>query len=59
MNPWVAIVAKYGIEFAIDLARIINDKSNPTAEDFSKLKLKYGTKEADDYLLSSAELKPE
>lgn len=59
MNPWVQIVARYGLEFAIDLAKIIEDKTNPTPEDFQKLKVKYGTKTADDYLTVPAEAKPE
>jgi hypothetical protein len=50
MNPWVAIIAQYGIEFAIELSQIIAAKTDPTAGDFKALKLKYGSKSAADYL---------
>lgn len=58
MNPLIPIIAKYGLEFTIELVRLLNDKTIPTPEDFQKLKLKYGTKTADDYLVP-AESKPE
>lgn len=50
MNPWVAIIAQYGIEFAIELSQIIATKGDPSPEDFKALKVKYGSKTAADYL---------
>lgn len=50
MNPWVSIIAQYGLEFAIELAKIIEDKTDPTSADFQALKAKYGTKTADQFL---------
>lgn len=43
MNPWVIIVATYGLQFALELAKIIEDKTDPTAADFQALIAKYGT----------------
>lgn len=43
MNPWVLIVANYGLPFALELARIIESKGDPTAADFEALIAKYGT----------------
>lgn len=50
MNPWVAIIAQYGVEFAIELAALIKAKTDPTPEDFLALKTKYAAKTAADYL---------
>lgn len=50
MNPWIPIIAKYGIEFAIQLAALINNKTEPTAQDFIALKDKYASMKAEDYL---------
>lgn len=44
INPWVAIIAAYGIQFAYDLSKTIEDKTDPTPEDFLALITKYGTK---------------
>lgn len=43
MNPWVTIIATYGIQFALELAKIIEEKTDPTAADFQALITKYGT----------------
>lgn len=43
MSPWITIVATYGIQFALELAKIIEDKTDPTAADFQALIDKYGT----------------
>ena len=43
MNPWISIVATYGIQFAFELAKIIESKGDPTSEDFLSLIQKYGT----------------
>lgn len=50
MNPWVTIIAQYGLQFAFDLASIIKDKTDPTAEDFQALIAKYGTETLDQKL---------
>lgn len=50
MNPWVGIILQYGMEFAIELAKILENTGNPTAQDFTDLKAKYGAKTADSYL---------
>ena len=51
MNPaWVAIIAQYGLEFAIELAKILENKNNPTSADFQALKDKYASKTAAQYL---------
>lgn len=47
MNPWITIVAQYGLEFAIEFAKAIND---PKAQDFAALGVKYGTKSPETYL---------
>jgi len=43
MNPWVMIIAQYGIPFAFDLKKLIEEKNEPTAADFAALVGKYGT----------------
>lgn len=43
MNPWVSIIANYGLQFALELATIIKNKIDPTPEDFQALIAKYGT----------------
>lgn len=42
MSPWVTIVANYGLPFAIELAKLIAEKKDPTADDFRELGRKYG-----------------
>ena len=50
MNPWIAIVAQYGLQFALELAQIISSKSDPTPDDFKALITKYGTETLDEKL---------
>ena len=50
MNPWIPIIAQYGLEFAIELAAILARKTDPTPEDFTALKTKYASMTAADYL---------
>lgn len=50
MNPWVTIIATYGVQFAFELAQIIKDKTDPTADDFKALIAKYGTETLDEKL---------
>lgn len=50
MNPWVMIIAQYGMEFAIELAKILREKGDPAPGDFIELKTKYASKTAADYL---------
>lgn len=57
MNPWVLIVAQYGLPFALDLARIIATKTEPTVADWEALADKYAGKTAQQYLDNSP-LKP-
>ncbi len=42
MSPWVTIVANYGLPFAIELAKLIAEKTDPTADDFRALGVKNG-----------------
>jgi hypothetical protein len=49
-NPWVIIIAQYGLQFAFELAAIIKDKTDPTADDFKALITKYGTETLDEKL---------
>ncbi len=58
MNPWIAIVAQYGMEFAIEFAKLLKDKPEPTPEDFIALKEKYASKTAADYLASAPDPLP-
>lgn len=53
MNPWVWIVAQYGLEFAIELAALLKNKAEPTADDFRALKTKYAGKTAAEYLTAA------
>lgn len=50
MNPLIPIIAQYGLEFAIELVRLLQSKDIPTPEDFAELKAKYATKTAAEYL---------
>ncbi len=50
MNPLIPIIAQYGLEFTVELVRLLNDKPVPTPEDFLALKQKYASKTADQYL---------
>ena len=43
MNPWIMIIANYVIPFALDLAKILSSKVDPTPADFEDLIRKYGT----------------
>lgn len=50
MNPWIPIIAQYGIDFAIQLAAMLKQTPEPTAEAFAELKVKYGTKTEQQYV---------
>lgn len=50
MNPWIPIIAQYGMEFAIQLATLLKATPEPTPEQFQALKAKYGTKTEQDYV---------
>lgn len=50
MNPWIPIIAQYGMEFAIQLAMLLKASPEPTPEQFQALKEKYGTKTEQDYV---------
>ena len=50
ISPWISIVATYGMEFAVELAKLLKDKPEPTPDDFLALKEKYASKSAADYL---------
>lgn len=50
MNPWVTIIAQYGLQFALELASIIKAKTDPTPDDFLALIAKYGTETLDQKL---------
>jgi hypothetical protein len=43
MNPWIIILAQYGLPFVLDLKQILETKSEPTVEDFQELIKKYGS----------------
>lgn len=43
MNPWISIIAQYGLQFALELSQILKTKGDPTPEDFEALIAKYGT----------------
>jgi hypothetical protein len=49
-DEWVVIIAKYGIDFAIQLAAMLQEDKEPTVEDFVNLKRLYGTQTADEIL---------
>ena len=50
MNPWIPIIAQYGLDFAIQLAALLKQNPEPTVEAFQNLKLKYGTKTEQQYV---------
>lgn len=50
MNPIYALLAQYGIEFVIELVKIIESKNDVTSADLIALKEKYASKSADKYL---------
>lgn len=50
MNPWITIIAQYGLELAIELATLIQNKNEPTPQDFLDLKAKYGSETLDQKL---------
>jgi len=50
MNPWVMIIAQYGLQFAMELTQILEDKTDPTSQDFQNLITKYGTETLDQKL---------
>lgn len=52
-TDWIALIAKYGLDFAVELTQLIEQKGDPTSADFIALKQKYGTKTADQYLTES------
>lgn len=43
MNPWMLIIAQYGLPMALELRKIIADGNEPTVADFQLLIEKYGT----------------
>lgn len=43
MNPWVTIIAQYGLPLALELKQIIEEKGEPTSQDFLNLIQKYGS----------------
>lgn len=43
MNPWVSIIAQYGLQFALELKQILEKKGEPTSQDFIDLIAKYGS----------------
>lgn len=43
INPWPIILVQYGLEFVIELKGILEKETEPTAEDFKQLAVKYGT----------------
>ncbi len=43
MNPWVMIIAQYGLPFALELTKLFEAKADPTSADFQALITKYGT----------------
>lgn len=47
---WAQLIAQYGLPFVIELTRLIENKENPTSQDFLDLKAKYGTKTPEQYL---------
>ncbi len=58
ISPWISIVATYGMEFAVELAKLLKDKPEPTPEDFLALKEKYASKTAADYLAAPGPFPP-
>lgn len=50
MNPWVLIIAQYGLPLALELKELFENVVEPTAEDFRKLVAKYGTETLEDKL---------
>ena len=50
MNPLIPIIAQYGLEFAVELVKLLNSKPVPSPEDFMALKQKYASKTAAQYL---------
>lgn len=59
MNPWIPIIATYGIQFALDLSKIIADKTDPTPADFQSLIDKHGTLTLQDKLVEYLKTHPE
>jgi hypothetical protein len=43
VNPWVLIVAQYGLPVALELAKMLSVKADPKPEDWQTLIDKYGT----------------
>jgi len=43
MSPWIPIIAQYGLQFALELKTILEQKGEPTSQDFTDLIKKYGT----------------
>lgn len=54
MNPWIPIIAQYGMDFAIQLAGLLKGTPDPTPDDFTALKVKYGTKTEQQYVDEAA-----
>lgn len=50
MNPWITIIAQFGLNFALELAQILQTRNDPTPEDFQALIDKYGTETLEEKL---------
>lgn len=59
MNPWIPIIAQYGLQFALELKQILDQKGEPTAQDFVDLIKKYGTETLEQKLTRIAAAVPQ
>ena len=41
MNPWILIIAQYGLPAALEIKKLFAQTAEPTVEDFQKLVEKY------------------
>jgi hypothetical protein len=56
MNPWIAIIAQYGLPAALEIKELFASKAEPTVEDFRALVTKYGTETMEQKLAKAKEL---
>lgn len=56
MNPWILIIAQYGLPAALEIKELFESKLEPTVEDFRELVTKYGTETMEQKLAQAKEL---
>lgn len=53
MNPWILIIAQYGLPAALEIKKLFAQTTEPTVEDFQKLVEQYATETLEQKLIKA------